>query len=77
MEAAPLPPLPSPPLLTPLLPHKVANQDVRANAVCLLSDAFPVLQTGMDREERDAALQRQFDLFKVPKTSPLTVYAQL
>ena len=40
---------------------------MRANAVCLLSDAFPVLHASMDREERDTALQRQFDLFKVPQ----------
>ena len=66
---------PSLPLLLSLLLHQVANQDVRANAVCLLSDAFPVLQTSMDREGRDSALQMQFDIFKVRTTNVSTVYS--
>ena len=67
---------PSLPLLLSLLLHQVANQDVRANAVCLLSDAFPVLQTSMDREGRDSALQMQFDIFKVRTTNVSTVYCE-
>ena len=47
---------------------QVANSHVRANAVCLMMDAFPLHDPSSTREEIDTLLQKQFDLMSV---SPL------
>jgi condensin-2 complex subunit G2 len=44
---------------------KVANSHVRANAVCLMLDAFPLHDPCSTREEIDSLLQKQFDLMSV------------
>ena len=44
---------------------QVANSHVRANAVCLMLDAFPLHDPCSTREEIDSLLQKQFDLMSV------------
>lgn len=44
---------------------QVANSHVRANAACLMFDAFPLHDPSTTREECDAVLQKQFDLMIV------------
>lgn len=44
---------------------QVANCHVRANAVCLMLDAFPLHDPSTTREECDTVLQKQFDLMTV------------
>ena len=43
----------------------VANGHVRANAVTLMLDAFPLVEPGLCRQDVDLQLQRQFDLIRV------------
>jgi len=43
----------------------VANSIVRANAVTLLIDAFPLQSDDTSPQVMDELLQRQFDAFKV------------
>lgn len=44
---------------------RVANAHVRANAVTLMLDAFPLLEPQACRQDMDQQLQQQFDLIKV------------
>uniref|UniRef100_A0A8C4R5E4 Condensin-2 complex subunit G2 n=1 Tax=Eptatretus burgeri TaxID=7764 RepID=A0A8C4R5E4_EPTBU len=45
---------------------KVPNGEVRANAVLIFSDAFPLLCPSADKQQRDLELQHQFDeLFRL------------
>ena len=43
----------------------MANPHVRANAVTLMLDAFPLVEPGVCQQEVDLQLQRQFDLIRV------------
>ena len=44
---------------------QAANHQVRANAVALLMDAFPLQNPDSTNEEIDALLQQQFDILQV------------
>ncbi len=47
----------------------MANGLVRANAIAILLDAFPLIDTDASNEETDNLLQKQFDLFLVRRPS--------
>ena len=44
---------------------RVASADVRANAVTLMLDAFPLYDPNYTKPEMDVELQRQFEFMKV------------
>ena len=44
---------------------RVANDYVRANAVTLMMDAFPLVDPNASKEDVDSEIQRQVDLMKV------------
>lgn len=43
----------------------VANPTVRANAVAIMLDVFPLYDPESSKEDMDKEIQRQFDLIKV------------
>ena len=56
---------------------KVANPHVRANAACLMSDAFPLQEPNSTREEINLSMQKQFDAMTVQYLCPLSIELEI